>query len=107
MKRALVAVVVLLLLGAVPRSAARDSAESIFKSKCAMCHGQDGSGKTVMGENLKVADLRSAEVQKKTDAGLAEIITKGKGKMPAYEGKLTKEQIAKLAAFIRGLGKKH
>ena len=40
---------------------------TVFKSKCITCHGADGSG-TAVGKSLKVADLRSDEVQKKPDA---------------------------------------
>ena len=35
------------------------------------------------------------------------IIAKGKDKMPAYDAKLSKEQIDKLVAYIRDLAKKH
>ncbi len=85
---------------------AQETGESLFKAKCAMCHSADGSGKSPMGEKLKIRDLHSADVQKQTDAELSAIITKGKEKMPAYESKLTKEQIEKLVAFVRALGKK-
>lgn len=95
-----------LFMASVP-ARAQESGESLFKAKCAMCHGPDATGKTKMGEMLKVPDLHSADVQKKTDAELTEIVTKGKNKMPAYDGKLTKEQIGKLVAFVRELGKKH
>ncbi len=78
---------------------------TLFKSKCAMCHGPDGAGKTMMGERLKVPDLRSEEVQKQTDAQLTEAIDAGKGKMPAYKGKLTPEQVGQLVAEIRDMGK--
>jgi len=81
--------------------------ETVFKSKCAMCHGADGAGKTMMGEKLKIPDLHSADVQKKSDADLKTIIAKGKDKMPGYEGKLSKEQIDLLVGFIRDLAKKH
>jgi len=87
-------------------SIAADEGADLFKSKCAMCHGPDGAGKTMMGEKLKISDLRSADVQKKTDADLKTIVTKGKDKMPAYETKLSKEQIEKLVGFIRDLAKK-
>ena len=30
---------------------AGSAGEVLYKSKCAMCHGPDGSGKTMMGEN--------------------------------------------------------
>jgi cytochrome c6 len=85
----------------------QDTGEAIFKSKCAMCHGPAGNGKTKMGETLKVPDLQSAEAQKRSDAELAQVIAKGKNKMPAYDGKLSKDEIAKAVAFIREVAKKH
>jgi mono/diheme cytochrome c family protein len=96
---------VVLLLGLTAR--AQETGESLFKGKCAMCHGPDGAGKTMMGEKLKIPDLHSADVQKKTDSDLKGIISKGKDKMPAYEGKLTKEQIDMVVVYIRDLAKKH
>lgn len=84
---------------------AQDTGEAVFKSKCAMCHGPEGSGKTTMGQALKIPDLHSEQVQKMPDAELKTVITKGKNKMPAYEGKLGKEQIDKLVEFIRSLSK--
>jgi mono/diheme cytochrome c family protein len=82
-----------------------DAGADAYKAKCAMCHGATGAGDTTMGKNLKVKDLGSAEVQKQTDAELDAIVTKGKNKMPAYDGKLTKEQIDGVVKFIRTLKK--
>jgi mono/diheme cytochrome c family protein len=48
-----------------------------------------------------VKDLRSPEVQEKTNAELAETIRGGKGKMPAFKSRLTGEQIAQLIDYIR------
>lgn len=104
-KLVLVALVLFLVAFTVTSSLAQDAAAT-FKAKCAMCHGPDGSGKTTMGEKFGIRDLHSADVQKQTDAQLVEIITKGKNKMPAYDGKLTKEQIDQLVAFVRDFGKK-
>ena len=98
--------IALLLFFGLPATA-QETGESLFKGKCAMCHGPDGAGKTKMGETLKIPDLHSADVQKKSDADLTAVITKGKNKMPAYEAKLSKEQIEKLVAYIRDLAKKH
>jgi cytochrome c6 len=84
---------------------AAEAGAATFKSKCAMCHGPDGSGKTTMGEKLKIRDLRSAEVQSQNNGALSQIVTKGKEKMPSYEGKLSKEQIEQLVAYIREFGK--
>jgi len=86
---------------------AQETGESLFKSKCAMCHGPDGAGKTTMGQALKIPDLHSADVQKLSDAELTSIVVKGKNKMPAYEAKLSKEQITLLVGYIRDLAKKH
>ena len=80
---------------------------SLFKAKCAACHGPDGKGQVPMGKTLGARDLTSAEVQKQTDAELTELVSKGKKKMPAYETKLSKEQIAQLVGYIREIGKKH
>ncbi len=94
------------LLFLIPTLCLAQDGAATFKAKCAMCHGPDGDGKTAMGQKLNIRDLHSPEVQKQTDAELAQIVTKGKNKMPAYEGKLTKEQVDQVVAFVRELGKK-
>lgn len=85
---------------ALPPIAAADAAAD-YKAKCAMCHGADGSGKAAMGTK----DLGSADIQKMSDADLTGAITNGKGKMPAYKGKLTDAQIKDLVSYIRTLKK--
>jgi cytochrome c6 len=90
----------------IAQSYAADNAATIFTSKCAMCHGADGQGKTPMGTKFNIKNLASPEVQKASVAELTQTITKGKNKMPAYEGKLTKDEIAQLATYVKGLGKK-
>lgn len=85
-------------------SVAAQDAAATFKAKCAMCHGADGKGSPT-GIKMGAHDWTSADVQKLTDAQLTEIITKGKGKMPIYEGKLKDTEIKDLVAFIRTLKK--
>ena len=85
---------------------AAQDAPTLFKTKCAMCHGPDGKGETPMGKKLDIHDLGAPEIQKQTDAELNTIIAKGKGKMAPFGAKLTPEQIGQLVAHIRGLGKK-
>ncbi len=98
--------VVFALFSLVLPVAQADDAAALYQSKCKMCHGDDGSGNTPTGKAMKVADLRSDEVQKKTDAQLIETTTNGKNKMPAYKGKLTDEQIKGLVKYVRDLAKK-
>jgi cytochrome c6 len=76
----------------------------LFKSKCAMCHGADGTGSAV-GKKMGAHDFTTAEVQKMSDADLAGIITNGKNKMPKYAEKLKPEEIKALVAYIRTLKK--
>jgi cytochrome c6 len=85
---------------------AQNDAASLFKAKCAACHGADGSGNTAVGKSMKIRDFHSADVQKQTDAQLSDMITTGKGAMPAYKGKLTDDQIKQLVGYIRELAKK-
>lgn len=82
-----------------------DAGADTFKAKCAPCHGATGAGDTTMGKNLKLRDLGSADVQKETDDAITSIITAGKGKMPAYGTKLSKDQVGELVKFIRTLKK--
>jgi mono/diheme cytochrome c family protein len=85
-----------------------DSAASsaTFRTKCAMCHGPDGSGSEV-GKSMNVPDLRSPAVQKLPDAQLAQIISDGKGGMPSFKNSLSEDQVHSLVAHIRSLrGKK-
>jgi mono/diheme cytochrome c family protein len=92
----LTTVVLLLPLGAQTPS------ETLYKTKCAACHGADGSGSAV-GKKLGSHDFHAAEVQAESDAALAGIIAKGKNKMPAYEKSLKADEIAALVAYVRSL----
>jgi mono/diheme cytochrome c family protein len=77
-----------------------------FRTKCAMCHGPDGSGSAV-GKSMNVPDLRSPEVQKVPDAQLAQIISDGKGGMPPFKSSLSEDQVHSLVTYVRSLrGKK-
>ena len=94
----------LILLGftmVTPRAWA-DDAEALYKSKCQVCHGADGKGSPA-GQKLGVKDFHSPEVQKESDAALIKITKEGKGKMPAYDKKLTDDQIRELIKYIRSL----
>jgi mono/diheme cytochrome c family protein len=82
-------------------SALAQDAAAIYKAKCAMCHGADGKG-----GKMGTKDFASPDIQKVTDAQLAESISKGKPpRMPSYEGKLKETEIKDLVTYIRGLGK--
>lgn len=85
---------------------ADDASAKLFQMKCVACHAADGSGNTPVGKTLKIKDLSDADVQKESDAAMAEIITKGKDKMPAYEKTLKPDQIKGLVAYVRSFAQK-
>jgi cytochrome c6 len=98
MLRASLALVVLALMFSTYSFA---DAGADFKAKCAMCHGPNGEGKAAM----KTKDFGSSDVQKMSDGELTEVIAKGKSPMPAFDGKLSKEQITDLVKWVRTLKK--
>lgn len=82
---------------------AADTAADTFKSKCAMCHGENGAGKG------KVPALSGAAAQGKSDADLKGTIEKGtktaNGMMPPYGSKLPADEVDALVKYIRSLKK--
>jgi mono/diheme cytochrome c family protein len=58
-----------------------------------------------MGKTMGAHDFTSAEVQQMSDTQLSDIITNGKGKMPAYGKSLKPDDIKGLVAYIRTLKK--
>jgi mono/diheme cytochrome c family protein len=76
-----------------------------FRTKCAMCHGPNGAGSEV-GKSMNVPDLRSATVQKRPDAELAQVIADGKGGMPSFKASLNAGQIHEIVTYIRTLAAK-
>ena len=88
---------------AVPMFA--QSGESTFKSKCAMCHGQDGLATSSMSKMLKVPSVKSPDFRKLSESEMVADTTDGKAKMPSYKGKLTDAQIKEVVAYMRTLEK--
>jgi predicted CXXCH cytochrome family protein len=80
-----------------------------FIARCAICHGNDGSGQTQVGQNLypKAPDLRLPLTQNLTDGELRYIIRNGVRLtgMPAWGNPHVEqdEDSWKLVLFIRGL----
>jgi len=97
----------LFVVSIVRASPGPDSAttRATFRTKCATCHGADGSGSEV-GKTMNVPDLRSPAVQKRPDAELAQVIANGKGGMPPFKNSLSEDQIHSLVSYIRTLHQK-
>src|ERR1700722_16330470 len=82
---------------------AQNASETLYKSKCAGCHGADGTGSAI-GKKMGAHDFTTSEGQGMSDAQLTDIITNGKNKMPKYAS-LKPDDIKGLVAYIRTLKK--
>jgi len=100
----LIATVGILSAGAASSGSAVPGSDT-YASKCQMCHSADGSGSTPAGKAMKAIPFSSPDLVKASDAELIAATTDGKGKMPAFSGKLTAAQIKDVVAYIRTLQK--
>ena len=92
----------LLAVSAVTPALAQGAGAATYKAKCQMCHGADGQP-TAAGKSMKALPLNSPELKKASTASLIASVTNGKGKMPAYAGKLTDAQIKEVVEYVRTL----
>ena len=91
-------------------SARAADAKELWTKHCAKCHGEDGKGKTKMGEKLGVKDYTDAKVQAELkDDQLTKAIKEGvkdgdKTKMKAFSD-LSDDEVKALVAHIRSFKK--
>lgn len=85
-------------------AAPAQDASALYKTKCASCHGADGTG-SAMGKKMGTHDFTSATVQGMSDDDLIAVTTNGKGKMPGYGKSLKADDIKGLVAYIHNLKK--
>jgi mono/diheme cytochrome c family protein len=82
------------------------SPQDVYLDKCSVCHAKDGSGNTAKGRKVKAKDLRSAEIQKMTDADMIHDVAQGKGKdMDGFEKELGADMVKQLVVYCRSLAK--
>lgn len=79
---------------------AGDDGATLFKAKCAACHGADAAGKPA----AKIPSLVSDEAKKASDADLEKAITE-KPKHAGVAKALTPDQVKMLVSYIRSIQK--
>jgi mono/diheme cytochrome c family protein len=90
----------------VPPAAGAADVDTVFKKKCAPCHGKEGEPNKVFAKQ-GVRSFKDADWQKATDdAAIAKSIREGKKgtMMASFEKQLSDEEVSALVAYIRELG---
>ena len=80
------------------------AARATYDKDCKSCHGTKGVGGPVKledGTKLKVPSFQEGRALRHPDSDYLKQITKGGDGMPAFEKKLTPEQMNDLIGFIR------
>jgi mono/diheme cytochrome c family protein len=75
----------------------------LFKSACAMCHGERGKPTEALVARLAVRDLTAAEFRARVTPALVEAQIRAGSKnkvMPSFDGALTDDQIRAVAAYV-------
>ncbi len=78
----------------------------VFNTSCNGCHGADGTPNPAIAKMMKVEmkDLKSPEVQSKSDADLKKVIADGQGKMRPIAS-VTGAAADNVVAYVRTLKK--
>jgi mono/diheme cytochrome c family protein len=95
--------------GSKSGSAVTARVKELYKIDCAICHNDNGDGKTDLakGMSLTLTDFTDPKTfDGKTDDQLFDVIRKGKDKMPAEDSSRAKnDEIKGLVEYIRGFSK--
>jgi mono/diheme cytochrome c family protein len=92
-----------------PTAQSQARAKEIYGQDCAICHGDNGDGKTDLAKGMGVTlgDWTDAKtLAGKSDGELFSLIRNGKDKMPAEaEGRAKDHELWNLVHYIRGLAR--
>jgi mono/diheme cytochrome c family protein len=93
-----------------PTTASQEKAKKLYSQDCAMCHGDNGNGKTDLASSMQLtlADWTdSKSLGSKSDQELFDVIRKGKGdKMPPEDPNRAKDaDVWGLITYIRAMSK--
>jgi cytochrome c oxidase cbb3-type subunit 3 len=80
------------------------SGRTVYANNCARCHGGDGTGQTTMGQMTEAPNLTDAGWHRgKSASRMAASVANGRGQMPAFKKKLSRQEIAAAVAYVRAL----
>jgi cytochrome c6 len=96
---------VAMMAAAIAPAFAQDSGADIYKAKCQSCHGAEGTPNPGIAKMMGVKPVSDPSVKSLSEAQMITDTTNGKGKMPAFKGKLTDAQIKASVDYFRSLAK--
>jgi mono/diheme cytochrome c family protein len=92
-----------------PTAESQARAKTLYRVDCAMCHGDNGNGKTDLATNMELTLgdwTDSKTLAGREDWELFNIIRVGKGKMPPEgDGRASDNQVWNLVIYIRSFSK--
>jgi len=83
--------------------------KKVFKTQCALCHGEKGDGKGDLAKemSLTLPDFTQADyLSKRTDGELFAIVTTGKEPMPSQKGRMPAPQLWNVVNYLRAVSGK-
>src|SRR5437764_15238917 len=81
-----------------------EKGREVYTANCARCHGGDGMSHTSMGQMTEAPNLTDAAWQsRRSPARMISSVTNGRGEMPAFKRKLSRQDIAAAVAYVRTL----
>ena len=92
-----------------PTSGSQAQAKNLYARDCALCHGEDGSGKTDLAKDMKLTLLDWTDpksLANRSDKELFHTIRVGKDSMPPEEeGRAKDAEVWNLIIYLRGFSK--
>ncbi len=91
-----------------PRTAPEAAATGaqLYAQQCVKCHGKDGRAKGIKAKLSGARNLAEADWQERvTDERIFNVISNGKGRMPAFGKKLSEAEVDLLVQHVRSLKK--
>ncbi|HEY1805406.1 MAG TPA: cytochrome c [Terracidiphilus sp.] len=98
-------VITMLAATAVTTAFAQNSGEATYKAKCQSCHGAEGAPNPGIAKTMGVKPVSDPSVKALSEAQMITDTANGKGKMPAFKGKITDAQIKDSVNYFRSLAK--
>jgi mono/diheme cytochrome c family protein len=80
----------------VPAAGSENEGETLYSTRCASCHGEDGGGSfgPALGGGVAVGRFPDPADQ-------ILVVSQGRGSMPSFSDSLTEEQIAAVVEYTR------